>query len=168
MHVPNPFVAALLAALPLAPASAQNPPAPAPAPTPAPKPTPAPAPQDKRQELKESMKARYPTLEKLRDAGKIGEAPDGEAKLVKPTFGTEAADAADPRKGTIADVVAAENKDRRELYELLSKELKLTANEVARQNGLRNLDKAKPDHWIEVKGQWVQRKSVRTIVDDKK
>jgi hypothetical protein len=31
---------------------------------------------------------------------------------------------------------------------------------VAQQNGLRNLDKAKPDHWIEVKAQWVQRKSI--------
>jgi uncharacterized protein len=152
-------VAAVLAAFSFGPAlasvCAQDPP-----------PTPAPAPRDVRSELKERMKARYPLLEQLRDAGKVGETREGEAKLVKVSFGTDKADAKDPTKGTVAEVVDAENKDRRQLYEVLAKELKLTPAEVGKQNGLRNLDKAKPEHWIEVKGQWVQRKTVRTI-DDK-
>lgn len=121
-----------------------------------------PAPQDARTELKERMKARYPVLELLRDAGKVGETGDGEVKTVKGVAAGEKVDPKDPGKGTVGEAVAAENKDRRALYALLAKELKLTAAEVARQNGLRNLDKAKPEHWIEVKGEWVQRKSIKT------
>lgn len=125
-------------------------------------------PRDVRNELKESMKARYPLLEKLRDSGKVGEAGNGEVKLVKATYGTEKADPADAKAGTIADVVAAENRDRLALYDLLAKELKLTAKEVGQQNGARNLEKAKPDHWVEVKGAWVQRKTVTPTKQDGK
>lgn len=119
-----------------------------------------PAPRDVRSELRERMKARYPLLEAARDAGKIGESRNGEVKLVKATYGGDHADAKDATKGTVSELVAAENKDRQSLYAVLAKELKVTALEVAQQNGLRNLDKAKPDHWIEVKAQWVQRKAI--------
>jgi uncharacterized protein YdbL (DUF1318 family) len=119
--------------------------------------------KDVRAELKDRMKARYPLLEALRDAGKVGETREGEAKLVKASHGSEQADPKDAAKGTVADLVAAENKDRRELYQLLSKELKVSPAEVGKQNGLRTLEKAKPDHWIEVNAQWVQRKSVKTV-----
>ncbi len=122
--------------------------------------------QDPRAALKQSMKERYPLLEALRDAGKVGETRGGDAKLVDAKYGGDKVDPKDAAKGTVADVVAAENKDRRALYELLSKELKVSAAEVGRQNGLRNLEKAQPDHWIEIKGKWVQRKSVKTV-DDK-
>lgn len=135
-------VAALLAAFCLVPLTAQDPA----------------AKQDPEAALKETMKARYPLLESLRDAGKVGESPDGMAKLVKASFGTEQADAKDASKGTVASVVDAENKDRKALYELFSKKLKLSPAEVGKQNGLRNFEKAKPDHWVEVKGEWVQRK----------
>jgi uncharacterized protein YdbL (DUF1318 family) len=134
-------------------AAAQDPPAP---------------PRDTRAELKDRMKARYPLLEQMRDAGKVGETPAGEVKLVKAAYGSDKVDPKDAAKGTVAELVDAENKDRRTLYELLAKELKLTPAEVAKQNGLRNLEKAKPDHWIEVKGEWVQRKTIRTVGDDKK
>jgi uncharacterized protein YdbL (DUF1318 family) len=120
-----------------------------------------PAPVDVRSELRDRMKARYPLLDRLRDAGKLGETGEGEAKLVQASHAGEKADPQDPAKGTVGEVMAAENVDRKALYVLLARELKLTAVEVARQNGLRNIDKAKPDHWIEVKGQWVQRKSVK-------
>jgi len=119
-----------------------------------------PAPRDVRSELKERMKVRYPLLEAARDAGKIGETRDGEVKLVKATYAGDPADVKDAAKGTVGELVAAENKDRQALYAVLAKELKLTAAEVAQQNGLRNLDKAKPDHWIEVKAQWAQRKAI--------
>ena len=51
---------------------------------------------------------------------------------------------------------------------MLAKELKITAKEVGQQNGARNLDKAKPEHWVEVKGQWVQRKTVKPTRQDGK
>ena len=151
---PSKSRAVLFAALLAVPAIAQEPPKPAPAPAPAPAPQ-----QDPRAELKERMAGRYPLLEQLRDAGKIGETPQGEVKVRG--NGTEQADPKDAAKGTIAAFVDAENKDRRAVYELIAKQEKTTAAEVGKQNGLRNLDKAKPDHWIEVKGQWVQRKSIR-------
>jgi len=146
-------VVALLATLFAAPVVAQNPPAQG----------------DVLAELKARMKTRYPLLEATRDAGKIGETREGVVKLVKATSAGDAVDPKDPAKGTFAELVAAENKDRALLYEALAKELKITAAEVAKQNGLRNLDKARPEHLVEIKGEWVQRKSVRTVTgNDKK
>jgi hypothetical protein len=126
-----------------------------------------PAAQDPRDQLKERMKNRYALLEQLRDAGKVGETRPGEVKLVKASYATDKADPKDAAKGTVGEVVNAENTDRRALYELLAKELKLTVAEVGQQNGLRNLEKAKPEHWVEVKGEWVQRKTVRPVQDRK-
>lgn len=143
---------AMLAAMFLSSAAAQEPP----------------TPQDQKSELKDRMKVRYPLLERLRDAGKVGETRGGEVKTVKGTDAGEKVDPADPAKGTVGEIVDAENKDRHALYAVLAGELKLTAAEVAQQNGLRNLNKAKPDHWIEVKGQWVQRKSIKTVVQQEK
>lgn len=140
-------VVALLATLFAAPVVAQKPP----------------AQEDVLVELKARMKTRYPLLEAARDAGKIGETREGEVKLVKTTYAGDAVDPKDPRKGTFAELVAAESKDRLLLYQALAKELKITAAEVARQNGLRNLDKARPEHLVEIKGEWVRRKSVRTV-----
>ena len=138
-------------------------------PKPAPKPDPARATreQDPRTELKESMRARYAALSALRDTGKVGETPTGEVKLVKAEFGPEKVDPKDASKGTVADLVAAENKDRQRLYEVLAKELKITPAEVGKQNGARNLDKASPDHWVEVDGKWVQRKTVKAETREK-
>jgi uncharacterized protein YdbL (DUF1318 family) len=150
------ITAAVLAAFAIASLSAQDPP----------KPKEPPQQQDALAALKESMKARYPLLEQLRDAGKIGETRGGEAKLVDAKFGAEKADPKDAAKGTVGDVVAAENKDRRALYEHLAKKEKLTAEEVGRQNFVRYFGNAKPDHWIEVQGKWVQRKTVKAV-DDK-
>ena len=148
----NPGTLALLAILFAAPLAAQEPPTPAP----------TPPPTDARTELKDRMKVRYPVLQKLRDAGKIGESRDGEVKVVKPGNAKELVDPQSPPL-TVGDLIAAENKDRQSLYDILAKELKLTAAEVARQNGLRNLDKASPLHWIEVDRQWVQRQSIKII-----
>lgn len=149
--------AALLAVLFASPLAAQEPPRPTPQGQDPPRPAPQ---QDPREVLRESMQARYPLLARLRDAGKIGETGGGEVALVKDVRGTERADPKDPKAGTLADVVAAENKDRLALYALLAKELKVTPAEVARQNALRNVQKAEPDHWLLVKGQWVQKKNV--------
>ena len=150
------FLAVLSTASIVPPAMAQEPPKPAPAPQ-----------QDQRVELKQRIAARHSLLEKFRDAGKVGETADGQVKLVKAADGTEQVDAKDAAKGTIADLVDAENKDRRAVYEIVAKEEKTSVAEVAKQNGLSNLKRAKPEHWIEVKGQWVQRKSIRTEEKEK-
>jgi len=136
-------------------------------PKPEPKPAPGAQQPDPRAELRDKMKARYASLSALRDAGKVGETPAGEVKLVKAEYGAEKVDPKDASKGTVADLVAAENKDRQALYALFAKELKITAAEVGKQNGARNFENAKPDHWIEVDGKWAQRKDVKAETREK-
>ena len=150
------FLAVLFAALVAVPVLAQEPPKPAPPPQ-----------QDPHAELKQRIQARHPALEQLRDAGKVGETETGDVKLVKASYGTEKADPSDASKGTIADVVDAENKDRRAVYDIVAKKEKVSAADVGKQNGMSNIKKAKPDHWVEVKGQWVQRKAVSTEKKEK-
>lgn len=163
----NPFRTVLTAAIGAALLAA------APAQDPKPAPTPAPAEkQDQRIELRDRMAARYPLVAALRDAGKVGETPTGELKLVKADYGTEKVDPKDANKGTVAELVAAENKDRLASYELIAKDLaakgtKVTAAEVGKEKGVRNFANAKPDHWIEVDGKWVQRKTVKAETREK-
>lgn len=144
-------------------------------PTQEPKPAPTPAPAEKQEQraaLRDRMAARYPLVAALRDAGKVGETPTGELKLVKAESGSEKVDPKDTNKGTVAELVAAENKDRLASYELIANDLatkgtKVTAAEVGKEKGARNFENAKPDHWIEVDGKWVQRKTVKAEVREK-
>jgi uncharacterized protein YdbL (DUF1318 family) len=126
--------------------------------------------QDPRDALKQRMAGRYPALERLRDAGKVGETFGGFAEAVKPEFAQEKVDPKDAKSETVGQVVAAENADRRQLYDLLAKELKLSAEQVGRQNAIRLLEKARPDHWFKLQdGRWVQRKLVNKdakIIED--
>jgi len=132
---------------------------------------PAPKPDPQQQELarlKERMRARYADLERMRDAGKVGETWDGKVAVVKATYESEKVDPKDAQSQTVGQLVAAENGDRDRLYAILAKELKTTAAEVAEQNGLRNLAKAGPDHWLRLKdGRWVQRKDIKPSKDER-
>jgi len=107
--------------------------------------------QDEREELKQRFEERYPVLLKLRDAGKIGEDPEGLTQVVKPEFAKEKLDPKDPESLTVAQFLEQENKDRKALYELLAKDRKETAAAVAKQNALRNYKKAAPEHLLLVK-----------------
>ena len=111
--------------------------------------------------LKSRMKSRYVALSKLRDSGTIGETQNGIVAVLKPADAAKLLEPKDKKKGTIGALVAAEVTDRRILYSYLAKQLKLTKSKVASQNGLRNLNKAKPNHWFRLKdGKWAQRKSI--------
>jgi uncharacterized protein YdbL (DUF1318 family) len=119
-------------------------------------------PQDPRIELKERMKQRYPELERLRDAEKAGETYFGLIEVVNASQAKEKVDPADPKSTTIAALLEAENKDRMALFELLAADLKLTAGEIGKQNGVRRLEKAKDNHWFKLDdGRWVQKKAIR-------
>ena len=119
---------------------------------------------DPRAELHARMKERYPKLSKLRDAGKVGETFAGSVGLVTPAAGQEKADAADPRSPTVAQLVEEENQDRRSLFALIGREEKLSADEVGKQNGIRNLEKGLPDHWFQLEdGRWVQKKAIKAV-----
>lgn len=119
-------------------------------------------------ELKKRMKARYADLERLRDDGKVGETWNGEVAVVNAADESEKVDPKSPTSPTIGAFVGTENSDRKQLYALLAKELKTTATEVAKQNGLRNIDKADPDHWLKLEDKrWIQRKDVKAKRDEK-
>ncbi|MEM7205348.1 MAG: DUF1318 domain-containing protein [Planctomycetota bacterium] len=112
--------------------------------------------------LKASMKKRYPALERLRDAGTIGEALDGSIALYKPADADKKVDPAEPKSPTIKQFLATENRDRRALYALLAKDLGVSAGEVGKQSGLRHLKKADPDHWIRVEPKvWRRKRDIR-------
>ena len=117
-----------------------------------------------RSELKERMKQRDADIDRLRNAEKIGETSTGLVEVVKPAYAQEKVAPADPKSATIAELVDAENKDRRELFELLAKQEKLTAAEIGKQNGIRHLERASDDHWLKLEdGRWVQKKTIRPV-----
>jgi uncharacterized protein YdbL (DUF1318 family) len=128
-----------------------------------------PPPQDKEKKqreekldaLKKSMKERYTALESLRDDGTVGETSKGLAELRDEKDADRKVDPKEKDSITVGELVAAENKDRKALYALMAVELKVEPEVVARQNALRLLQKADPDHWIQLKsGRWVQRKQI--------
>ena len=117
---------------------------------------------DPRVEIKERMKLRFAELDKLRDAEKIGETHGGLVEAVKPAYAQEKVDPANKKSATISELIEAENKDRKALFDLLAKDLKLTPDAVARQNGVRTLEKSADKHWVKLEdGRWVQKKSIR-------
>lgn len=127
---------------------------------PAPKPVPAPAKIDL-EALKGRMKARYKKLSELRDSGVVGETFQGYVAIRDIEAGKKPVDPEDPKQGNIASFVDAENEDRKLLYQELAKQLKSSAEAVGAQNGLRNLERAGPEHWFRLaNGTWAQRKSI--------
>ncbi len=118
--------------------------------------------KDELEKLKQRFKERYPVLLDLKDAGKVGETHEGLAKAVKEQYLDDKAnpDAEDGR--TVKEFLAAENKDRRRLYELIAEEVDTTPEKVARRDAQRRFEKAEPDHYLklEEKG-WVQKKKLK-------
>ena len=121
---------------------------------------------DERAELKKRFEKRYPTLVKLKDAGRIGETPDGKVQVVKPEDAKRPVDPKDPKSPTVAAFLKLENDDRKALYALLAKDQKETAANVAKQNALRNYKKAAAEHFLLVKGKdgklrWRRKKELK-------
>jgi uncharacterized protein YdbL (DUF1318 family) len=120
-------------------------------------------PDQELQELKQRAKDRYPTLVKLKDAGKVGEVWDGRVEVVKPTSADEKIDPNGPETiGTFGTFVSKENKDRLRLYEILAQGKPVTPADVGAENGRRNFQKAEPAHLLKPKGgQWVRKKDMK-------
>lgn len=101
-------------------------------------------------ELKARFSERLDELRRLQDAGKLGETAEGYVKAVKGAGGQD-----------VAQLIAAENADRRKLYALIAERTGETPVEVAKQAAIRNFRKAKPDHWLQLgTGQWAQKKTL--------
>jgi uncharacterized protein YdbL (DUF1318 family) len=92
-----------------------------------------------KEELRARFKDRYPQIQQLKTDGKIGETSAGYVEAVKPEFAKDQA---------VKQLVDQENADRRELYQLLAKDTGTTAGQVAKNNAVRNFERAKSGEWL--------------------
>jgi uncharacterized protein YdbL (DUF1318 family) len=100
--------------------------------------------------LKESFKARYPAVQELKKAGKVGETMAGLLEATKPEFAGDAA---------VKRVVDEENRDRQSLYNSLAQQEKTTSDKIAERNAARNFQKALPGELLkDAAGKWQAKK----------
>jgi uncharacterized protein YdbL (DUF1318 family) len=108
--------------------------------------------------LKARFKARYPTLKKLKDAGKVGETTAAKVEAVKAAYLEEKA----AGEKTVKTFLAEENKDRQRLYILMAKQAETTPEKVVERNAKRNFSKADPNHYLKLKsGKWLKKKDYK-------
>jgi hypothetical protein len=97
-------------------------------------------------DIKARMKNRLPVIKKLKTEGIVGEDKKGYLQFVG---GNKAK----------ADVVAAENKDRKTVYTAIAKQQGTTAELVGKRRALQIAQKAAPGEWVQdAGGNWIQKK----------
>jgi hypothetical protein len=97
-------------------------------------------------DIKARMKNRLPVIKKLKIEGIVGEDNKGYLQFVG---GNKAK----------ADVVAAENKDRKTVYTAIAKQQGTTAELVGKRRALQIAQKAAPGEWVQdAGGNWIQKK----------
>ena len=97
-------------------------------------------------DIKARMKNRLPVIKQLKAQGIVGEDNKGYLQFVA-------------GKKAKADVVAAENKDRKTVYAAIAKQQGTTADVVGQRRALQIAKKAAPGEWVQdADGKWVQKK----------
>ncbi|MBT8340545.1 MAG: YdbL family protein [Desulfatitalea sp.] len=97
------------------------------------------------QDIKERMRERLPVIVDLKARGVAGENNQGYLELLKGQ--TEK-----------ADVVAAENQDRRAIYAHIAKQTGTTVEKVAQRRAIQIAEKASPGEWLQdAAGNWHQK-----------
>ena len=97
-------------------------------------------------DIKARMKNRLPVIKQLKAQGIVGEGNEGYLQLVG---GNKAK----------ADVVAAENKDRKTVYKAIAKQQGTTAELVGKRRALQIAKKSNPGEWVQdAAGNWIQKK----------
>ena len=105
------------------------------------------------EDIKASMKARYATLVKLKDAHKIGENHLG--FVVATTAEAE-------KDEKVMAAVSGENEDRKKLYVAIAKQTDTKPDEVGKNNALRIFNKAPKDHFFQAAdGKWREKQDVK-------
>jgi uncharacterized protein YdbL (DUF1318 family) len=96
-------------------------------------------------DIKARMKNRLPVIKELKAKGIVGEDNKGNLKFVG-------------EKQANADVVAAENKDRKTVYEAIAKQQGSTAELVGKRRALQLAKKANKGEWVQdANGKWLQK-----------
>jgi uncharacterized protein YdbL (DUF1318 family) len=97
-------------------------------------------------DIKARMKNRLPVIKELKIEGIVGEDNKGYLQFV----------GANKAK---ADVVTAENKDRKTVYTAIAKQQGTTAELVGKRRALQIAQKAAPGEWVQdADGKWIQKK----------
>jgi len=96
--------------------------------------------------IKAQMRARLPIIDALKGENVIGETNDGYVAFVG-------------AKKMKADVIAAENQDRRKVYEAIAKQQGTTPEVVGKLRAKQIAERAVPGTWLQdEKGKWYQKK----------
>ena len=98
--------------------------------------------ENKKDQLKKRLRERAPQIEKLKSDGVIGETDEGYLDFVK------------GKGGDGADVVDAENGDRKTIYEQIAKDTGESVEKVARQAAQKHFEHAKAGEWFKTDGKW--------------
>ena len=97
-------------------------------------------------DIKARMKKRLPVIKALKAKGIVGEDNQGFVQFV-----------GDQKEK--ADVIAAENKDRKTVYEAIAKQQGTTAELVGKRRAMQIAKKANPGEWLQdAGGKWIQKK----------
>jgi uncharacterized protein YdbL (DUF1318 family) len=97
-------------------------------------------------DIKTRMKKRLPVIKELKAKGIVGEDHQGYLQFVG-------------AKKEKADVVAAENKDRKTVYAAIAKQQGTTAELVGKRRAMQISKKANPGEWVQdASGKWIQKK----------
>ena len=96
-------------------------------------------------DIKTRMKNRLPVIKKLKTQGIVGENNKGYLQFIG-------------EKKAEADVVAAENEDRKTVYKAIAKQQATTAELVGKRRALQIAQKASPGEWVQdASGKWIQK-----------
>ena len=96
--------------------------------------------------IKKRMIERRPTIRALKEKGLIGENNKGYLEFVG-------------SKKEKADVIEAENKDRKKVYAAIAKQQGTTVELVGKHRAIQLAKKAKPGEWLQdATGKWYQKK----------
>jgi hypothetical protein len=95
--------------------------------------------------IKQRMIERLPIINSLKDKGIVGENNKGYLEFVG-------------KKKEKADVIKAENKDRKLVYKAIAKQQGTTAAVVGKHRAVQIANKAQPGEWLQdAKGKWYQK-----------
>lgn len=112
-------------------------------------------------ELKERFKQRYPAIQAMKDAQKIGEVHSGYIEVLDKAHLDDPVNPSQDNSPTIGQLIASENADRNELYKKLADQTGADPETVAKRNAAREFEKAKPDHYLKPANRgWVKKKDL--------
>ena len=96
-------------------------------------------------DIKQRMIARLPVIKSLKDKGLVGENNKGYLEFIG-------------QKKEQQDVVAAENSDRKQVYEAIAKQQSTTAEVVGKHRAVQIADKAQAGEWLQdANGKWYKK-----------